>query len=198
MKTQYYTASTLNGFPADERGSLDWLLGLGEVDGMQDGYARFIAAVGAIAMGAHTYEWLLRHEGLLRAPTKWPYAAPTWVFSHRDLPLVPDADLRLVRGDVPAVHAAMMRAAGGKNIWLVGGGELVGSFYDHGLLDEIVVTIAPIVLPSGAPILPRRITDPPLAPTGVERHGDVFVTLTYGVAPGVAREPSLPVRSPGA
>jgi dihydrofolate reductase len=75
----------------------------------------------------------------------------------------------------------MAAAAGGKNIWLVGGGELVGQFCDHDLLDEIILSVAPVMLRSGAPLLPRTITTPPLRLIDVQRHGDVFVTLTYEV-----------------
>lgn len=63
-------------------------------------------------------------------------ATPCWIFTHRQLPAVPGADLRFVQGDVAPVHDAMVAAADGKNVWLVGGGELVGSFADAGRLDE--------------------------------------------------------------
>ena len=158
MKTQYYTASSLDGFIADERNSLDWLMQFGDSPG--GSYAEFIAGIGALAMGATTYEWLLANE--IRPGTDrerpWPYAQPSWVFTSRDLPRVPNADIRFARGDVRPVHEAMARAAGGKNVWLVGGGELVGQFHDHGLLDEVIVTVAAVTLGGGAPLLPRNIS----------------------------------------
>jgi dihydrofolate reductase len=73
------------------------------------------------------------------------------------LPRIPGADIRLVHGAVEPVHAEMRATAGGRNIWLVGGGDLVGQFYDAGLLDEVHVSIAPVTLVAGAPLLPRRI-----------------------------------------
>ncbi|HEV2711854.1 MAG TPA: dihydrofolate reductase family protein [Gaiellaceae bacterium] len=51
----------------------------------------------------------------------------------------------------------MVAAAGGKNLWIVGGGDLAGQFADAGLLDEVIVYIAPVTLGSGAPLLPRRV-----------------------------------------
>ena len=57
---------------------------------------------------------------------------PSWVFSSRELPRVDGPDIRFVSGDVAPVHAEMVEAAGGKNVWLVGGGELVGQFHDAG------------------------------------------------------------------
>lgn len=180
-KTQYYTASTLNGFIADTNHSLDWLFQFGEVESMKDHYPRFISAVGAMAMGAHTYEWVVRHENLLEHPEKWPYTLPTWVFTHRNLPRIPNADIRFTSGDVMAVHAEMTQAALGKNLWVVGGGELVGQFLDRGLLDEIIVTFAPVLLQSGAPLLPRNFVAPPMRLKSAETFDEIFATLTYEI-----------------
>lgn len=181
MKTQYYTATSINGFIADEENSLQWLFQFGEIESMKDHYPRFIAQVGAVAMGSSTYEWIIEHERLRERPEKWPYKMPTWVFSSRTLPVVEGADIRFVQGEVAPVHADMVEAAGDKNVWLVGGGDLVGQFCDHGLLDEIILSVAPVMLESGAPLLPRRITSPPLKLTDVQKYGDVFVALTYEV-----------------
>ena len=62
-------------------------------------------------------------------------------------------------------------------MWLVGGGDLVGQFADLGLLDEILVTFAPVTLGAGAPLLPRRL-ELRLEETG--RNGD-FVGARYSV-----------------
>jgi dihydrofolate reductase len=74
-----------------------------------------------------------------------------------------------------------VKAADGKNIWLVGGGDLVGQFYDHGLLNEIILSVAPVTLGSGAPLLPRRITTPPLKLADVRKYGEIFAILTYEI-----------------
>jgi dihydrofolate reductase len=75
----------------------------------------------------------------------------------------------------------MTAVAGAKNIWLVGGGELVGRFADEGLLDEIQLHMAPVTLGGGAPLLPRRITSPRLTLTSAEIVGG-FAFLTYSVS----------------
>lgn len=93
---------------------------------------------------------------------------PTWVFTSRKLMAGQGADIRFVVGDVLPVYHQMLAAAGDKNIWLMGGGELVGQFHDQGLLDEVIVQIASVTLGSGAPLLPRQITTPPLRLIG---HG---------------------------
>lgn len=181
MKTQYYTATSLDGFIADSHNSLDWLFQFGEVGG--DSYGNFIRDVGAIAMGSTTYEWILTHhinEDANR-PQKWSYEQPTWVFSSRNLFAIEGADIRFVKGDVRPVHQEMVAVARDKNIWIVGGGDLVGQFYDNQLLDEIIVSIASVTLGGGAPLLPRTITKPPLKLLTATTYGDSFVELCYQV-----------------
>jgi len=176
--TQYFVASSLDGFIADARGEIDWLLQLD--DGLEDDtnpYAAFIRDVGALAMGATTYEWIRRTH-----PGEWFYEdRPTWVFTHRELAPIAGANLRFTAEPVPAVHAAMVAAAGGRNVWLVGGGELVGQFVDHGLLDEIWVSIAPVTLGAGAPLLPRNRTTPMTLTSATRSRGGTFAHLRYQV-----------------
>ena len=136
--TQYYTATTLDGFIADPDNSLDWLFTRQREDNGPQNYGDFIAAVGALAMGSTTYEWILDHEFGDKAPSewRWPYQIPSWVFTHRSLPVVPNAPIEFRSGDVARVHDEMAAAAGDRNLWIVGGGDLVGQFADVGLLDE--------------------------------------------------------------
>ncbi|MCW9705568.1 dihydrofolate reductase family protein [Fodinibius salsisoli] len=181
MKTQYFTATTVNGYIADDNHSLDWLFQFEKIESMEGQYPQFISQVGAIAMGSTTYEWILEYENLSENPDKWPYDMPTWVFSRRNLPAVEGADIRFVQGEVAPVHEKMVEEADGKNVWLVGGGDLVGQFHDQALLDEIILSVAPVMLDTGAPLLPREITTPPLKLVDVQKHGDVFAVLTYKV-----------------
>ena len=157
--TQYYTATTLDGFIADPDNSLDWLLTRKTEDDGPLNYGDFIADVGAMAMGSTTYEWILAHEfaGTDPAEWRWPYDIPCWVFTRRQLPVVPDSGVQFTRADIGTVHAEMVAAAGDRNVWIVGGGDLAGQFDDFGLLDEVIVSIAPVTLGGGAPLLPRRI-----------------------------------------
>lgn len=155
----YFTACTLDGFIADDHNSLQWLFDVphSEDDGSWDA---FIARIGPMVMGATTYEWVLEHEDLLADPQRWHefYGdRPCWVFTHRDLPKIPGADLRFVSGHVESVRDEILAAAGGDDIWIVGGGDLVGQFDDAGLLHEIHLGMCPVTLGAGAPLLPRRI-----------------------------------------
>lgn len=181
MKTQYYTGCSLDGFIATEDHSLDWLFQLGDINNTS--CPEFLKDVGALAMGSSTYEWMLRHvvNPGTEAGAAWPYAQPTWVFSTRSLPGVAGANLHFVRGDVRPVHEQMSQAAGDRNIWLVGGGDLVGQFHDAGLLDEIIVQVGSVTLGAGKPLLPRRIAFPPLLLTSARAIGPGFAELRYNV-----------------
>lgn len=172
--TQYYVAASIDGYIADPEGSLDWLFQFNDTAGVGEHYREFLAGVGAIAMGATTYEFVLGEGGA------WPYPDHrTWVFTHRDLPVPEGADVVLTSDDVADVHARMVEAAAGRNVWLVGGGALVGEFAERGLLDEIWLGVAPVVLGGGSPVLPTRLPGT-WELRDVTRFGDSFVELRYG------------------
>lgn len=180
-RTVYYVAASLDGFIAAEDDSLDWLFPLG--DPSESSYPEFIADVGAIAMGSTTYEWIQRNSEKAQAESvsSWPYVQPTWVFTKRKLEAVPGADIRFFSGDAGVAHAEMRAASQGKNIWVVGGGDLAGQFYDAGLLDEIIVQLGAVTLGQGKSLLPRRILSPALRLTAIRQMGDRMVELRFEV-----------------
>jgi dihydrofolate reductase len=144
---------------AESDGGLDWLTKSEPVEGAigdepaRDGYQGFFEGVGALAMGSGTYEFILDE-----ASEGWPYeGTPSWVFSSRELEVPFDADIRLASGPVRPVCEEMKAAAGGRNVWIVGGGNLAMQFADEGLLDELHLTIIPVVLGDGLPTFPRRL-----------------------------------------
>lgn len=181
MKTQYYTATSLDGFLATEDDSLDWLFPLGDLN--DSSYPEFISAVGALVMGSATYEWMLRHAEQVAKETgsPWPYDQPVWVFSSRKLPKVDGADIHFVSGDVLHVHNKLRAAAKDKNIWIVGGGDLAGQFYDAGLLDELIIQVGSATLGNGKPLFPRRVLSPTLQLVSVRQMGVGMVELRYEV-----------------
>lgn len=184
MKTQYFTATSLDGFIATEDDSLDWLFPLGDLS--DSSYPEFIAEVGALAMGSATYEWMLRNADTVAAETgsPWPYTQPAWIFSSRVLPSIEGANIRFVQGDVHQAHAKMRVAAGSKNIWIVGGGDLAGQFYDAGLLDELIVQVGSATLGRGKPLFPRRVLSPVLRLVSVRQMGAGMAELRYEVDKG--------------
>jgi dihydrofolate reductase len=124
-----------------------------------------------------------RHD-MLKNPQQWRdfYGdRPAWVFSHRNLPPIPTVDIRIVSGDVRPVYDDMVATMPDTNIWLVGGGDLVGQFDDAGLLDEVWLGMRPVFLGAGAPLLPRRITTKRLTLREV-RHSGQELKLILDVA----------------
>ncbi len=182
--TQYYLAQSLDGYLAEKDGGIDWL---NEYDGESgadvsaatDGsYDDFYAGVGAVAMGSATYQFLLDE-----AIERWPYeGTPSWVFSTRELPRPYDADIRYVSGPVGPELERMKEAAGERNVWIVGGGDLASQFADEGLLDELHLTIVPVVLGDGIPTFARRLGGK-LQLEGTRAFSNGMVELRYRLAP---------------
>lgn len=162
-RTTYCTATTLDGYIADAHDSLDWLF-VQEID--DDGpfaHAAFMSNVGAMVMGATTYQWILDHMAATAAAGegegRWEYDIPCWVLTHRSFPPVAEGDVRFAAPDGPealrSLHAAMVEAADGRDVWVVGGGALAADLAELGLLDDVIVSIAPVTLGAGRPLFPR-------------------------------------------
>jgi dihydrofolate reductase len=186
-KTQYYCAATLDGYIADADDGIEWLTGYeGSYDGedvepgpMSGGgsYERFYEGVGALVSGSVTSEFVLAQG------SSWPYGGkPYWVLSSRDLPLPQHdaADVRIADAAVPGLHGEMLAAAGERNLWIVGGGNVASQFADAGLLDEALVTVVPVVLGSGKPLFERPLPGA-LQLTGTRAFETGMVELAYAI-----------------
>lgn len=141
----------------------------------------FLSGVGAVAMGAGTY------RTLLAVPESWPYGKiPVWVFTRHEFPGISGADITFVRGDVEEFHPDIVYDAGEKNVFLAGGANLAGQFMDCGLIDEMFVTVVPVALGAGRPMLPvARVTQPgALLETRSEDTGLVQLHYGFGDARG--------------
>ena len=187
-KTQYYCAMSLDGYVAESDDTLAWLMeyegsfeGEGTEPGGRGGYERFYEGVGALVSGSVTYEFILGH---MAEGDEWPYKGkPCWILSSRDLP-VPDGDgvdVRIVDAKVPELHDEMIAAAGERNLWVVGGGNVASQFADEGLLDELIVTVVPVVLGEGKPLFDRRLPGGPMQLTGTTTFDSGMVELRYEI-----------------
>jgi dihydrofolate reductase len=190
-KTQYYCAASLDGYIAEADDSLAWLLdyeGSFEGDGVEPGpmsdggsYERFYDGVGALISGATTYEFVLDH---LTEDSEWPYKGkPCWVLSSRDLP-VPggeEIDVRIVNARVADLYGQLIAAAGVRNLWIVGGGNVASQFADEGLLDEVLVTIVPVVLGAGKPLFDHRLPGGAMQLMGTRAFDTGMVELRYEI-----------------
>jgi dihydrofolate reductase len=189
-KTVYYCAASLDGYIAESDDTIEWLTGYqGSVDapdGLEPGpmvpggaYERFYEGVGAIVSGSVTYEFVLKHT---RPGADWPYRGkPYWVLSSRDLPLPDGAadEVHVVSDGVGDLIEDIRSGAGGRDIWLVGGGNVASQFAEEGLLDEVHVTVVPVVLGSGKPLFEGRLRDGPLKLLGTTVFGNGMVELRY-------------------
>jgi dihydrofolate reductase len=195
-RTQYYCAATLDGHIATADDSLDWLFtydGSFEGEGAEPGprgeggaYERFYDGVGALVSGATTYEFVVGH---LADGGDWPYPGkPYWVLSSRDLP-VPngeDVDVRIVNAKVPDVHEQMVDTAGDRNLWVVGGGNVASQFAEAGLLDEVLITVVPVVLGSGKPLFDHPLPGGAMQLKGTRIFDSGLVELRYEISRGRA------------
>ena len=172
---QYFVASSLDGFIATGDDNLDWLLQFDGFAGGQESYDGFMADVGCIVMGGDTYAWLRKHEA-----DNWPYpSTPCWVFTHHEHSAPKGADVTFVRGPVAEFVEDLRSGAGDRNVWIVGGGVLAAQFADAGALDEIIISIIPVVLGSGKAVLPMSGPTAPLELLSSHAMGRGIVELRY-------------------
>jgi dihydrofolate reductase len=182
MTTTYFVASSIDGFVAAPGDDLDWLLQFGFAP-FQEQYDRFFAGVGAVVMGSTTYEWLLAHD------ETWPYPhLPTWVFTSRELPVPDGAEVHFVSGSVADHQPVLEGAAGDRAVWVVGGGLLAAQYQEAGLLDELRVTVMPIALGAGSPLLPVAAPTPVFDLVGTTTFDGGAVELHYRSAATDLRE----------
>ncbi|QLD10422.1 dihydrofolate reductase family protein [Microbacterium oleivorans] len=175
------TATSLDGFIADSANSLAWLFAVEGGEAPSDDLLP--GGAGVVVEGSTTYEWVLAESDILAHPERWQEFhgdRPTFVFTTRDLPRPHGADITFVSGAVGTVLPRIRAVAGDRDIWVVGGGDLAGQFFDAGALDEIAVSIAPVTLGAGAPLLPRRIGSDRLRLQSARAVGQ-FARLVYGV-----------------
>jgi dihydrofolate reductase len=184
----YYCASSLDGYIAEADDTLAWLMGYeGSFEGagakpMKGSYDRFYEGVGALVMGSKTYEFILEHEG---KEDRWPYAGkPTWVLTSRDLPRhgAAGADIRFANAEVSSLYEEMIAAAGERDLWVMGGGNVASQFADSGLLDEVLLTVVPVVLGTGKPLFDRRVPGGPMQLLETRAFDTGMVELRYEIS----------------
>jgi len=191
--TVYYCASSLDGYIAEVDDSLDWLLNYqgsfdheaAEPGPMSEGggYEDFYEGVRALVAGSATYEWILDHLDAAGGG-EWPYRGkPCWVLSSRELrlPKGEGVDVRIADASVGELYGEMAAAAGDGALWVVGGGNVASQFADEGLIDELHVTVVPVVLGAGKPLFERRLPGGPMQLTGTRTFRNGMVELRYEI-----------------
>ena len=191
--TVYYCASSLDGYIAEADDSLDWLLdyeGTFEHEAADSapmseggGYEGFYERVRALVMGSATYEWILDHLDVAGGG-QWPYRGkPCWVLSSRELRL-PEGegmDVRIVDASVGDLYGEMAAAAGDGVLWVVGGGGVASQLADEGRLDEVHVTVVPVVLGVGKRLFESPLPSGSMQLAGTRTFKNGMVELRYKI-----------------
>lgn len=170
-KLVLYIASSLDGYIATNEHNLDWLF---SIDGEGDnGYSKFYDTIDTILIGRITYDWIIEHEN-----GRFPYQGKEcYVFSKtkkEDNEHVTFIDKSIVQ------FLQDLKNKNGKNIWLVGGGELLSTFIKEKLVDEIIINIAPTLLGKGIPLFKNNDFQTSLTLKNINRFNQ-FVELSYEV-----------------
>ena len=163
-----YIATSLDGYIARQSGEVDWLF-----TDQDYGYTNFLAGVDTLVMGRKTYEQVLTF-GEFPYQEKQNYI----VSSKPDFDASPYA--KTVRTEVKAFVETLQQTAG-KNIWLVGGTGLIHSFLEHGLLDEITLSIHPLLLGGGIPLFQGGMPPQWLTFVTCQSYDSGLVQMTYTV-----------------
>lgn len=144
VQVTYHVAASLDGFIARSDGSIDWLSTV-EVEGEDYGLAEYFRSVDGLLMGRGTYD-------KARELGDWPYGErPCWVWTHRSLDDKPETVIETSASPSSIVELARQR--GLANLWLVGGGQLAAIFAAEKLISTYVISMAPVVLGSGVPLI---------------------------------------------
>ncbi|MFJ8248302.1 dihydrofolate reductase family protein [Peribacillus asahii] len=170
-KLVLFIAVSLDGYIAAKDDSLDWLY---KVEGEGDnGYSEFYETIDTVLMGRRTYDWILKN-----VTGDFPYKdKECYVFSrslNKD-----NEDVEFVKDDV--VHFTnKLKHQEGKNIWIVGGGELLHSFLKEKLIDELILTVAPTLIGTGISLFKEDNFHLELSLKGIKRFNQ-FVEIHYEV-----------------
>jgi len=170
---RYNVAASLDGYIAGPNGEYDWIPEDATVD-----FAAIFARVDTVLYGRVSYELVLREPGA----STWPAGARVYVFS-RTLRVADHPTVTVVGEDAAAAVAALRAEPGDGEIWLYGGGALFGSLLAAGQVDQVEVTVAPVLLGGGAPLLPPGgATRAALTLRHTHTYPSGMVTLAYDVA----------------
>ena len=172
-KVIVHIAASADGYIARPDDDLEWLTSRPAPAGFY-GMNAFMKTIDTLLLGRKTYEASLRLGGKFDAKTK------TIVFSRHAPPADVPPGVEFESGDVAAV-VQRLRERQAKDIWLMCGGELIASFLDAQAIDEFVVSVVPVFIGDGIPLIARRSRHVPLELQSVERFDDGLVQLHYRV-----------------
>ncbi len=146
MSNIVYIAASLDGYIADNAGSVDWLHSIPNPEGSDMGFGEFIGRVDALVMGRNTFDMVLSFG------IDWPYCKPVFVLSNT-LTRVPagyEDKVFLVKGPLDEVLTTLTQQ-GYKDLY-IDGGVTIQNFLKADLIDEMIITTVPVLLGGGLPL----------------------------------------------
>ena len=173
-------ATSADGYVARPNGNLDWLTER-PVPKRFYGLPEFERSTDAKILGRKTFERSLQMGAPLRGDAVY------YVFSRQPPPASMPAAVHYVTESIGA-FAERLRRQAGKNVWMMGGGEIIGSFLDEAAIDEFIITVVPTFIGEGIPLLPPRHREVPLRLLGVQQFPDSVVQVHYEVLRSGASE----------
>jgi len=171
-KVIVHIATSADGYIARSDGDLEWLTSRPAPKGFY-GMNAFMGSVDTKLLGRKTY------EVSLRMGAKFDSQSRSIVFSRHPPPDAPPG-VEFVN-DAIGPFVSRLRARPGKDIWLMGGGEIIASFLDAQAIDEFVISVVPVFIGDGIPLIARRHRHAPLELHSIERFEDGVVQLHYRV-----------------
>jgi dihydrofolate reductase len=172
-----YVAVSADGYIARPDGDVEWLNR--RPDTVDYGYAKFYASVDAVLLGRGTYDWAVRYMKKHPGTPVFDARMPHYVFTRKPPKHVPTG-VQFTSESVKVV-ARRLRAARGKNIWMMGGGHLIASFLDAGEIDEFDLHVIPVLIGEGIPLIAPRHRDIELRLLAAKKFADGVVRLRYEV-----------------
>lgn len=176
-KIKLYIAASLDGFIARQDHSLDWLDALSDAqpEDTDYGYQAFYDSIDVVLLGRSTYDVVVGFD------VDWPYSnTQAFVFSRSAEVKITTPQTQLVQEDLKT-YVPKLKQQEGKDIWLIGGGQLITSFLNEGFIDEIIISIAPVILGDGIPLFANTPKETKLKLHETQHFGNGIVNLTYQV-----------------
>lgn len=173
-RIKLYIAASLDGFIARKDGSIDWLAEYENSSETDYGYSEFYASIGTVLMGRKTYEQALGFG-------EWPYGEKkSYVFTRQKEPMRRENNVEFVSGDI-GKFMRQLRENTEKDIWLVGGSQLIKTFFEENLVQDMIVFVVPIILGSGIPLFDHIGREIKLRTERVERYENGLVSVEYKI-----------------
>jgi dihydrofolate reductase len=173
-----YIATSADGYIARSDGSVDWLDRPGSAGDY--GMLAFYRSIDTILWGRKTYDLALRWQKQGVKGAEFDPKVANYVFSRGSPPLKPNAAVKFVTEQIPA-FAKRLKKRPGKNIWMMGGGEIIASFLDAGQIDEFIIHVIPTFIGEGIPLIARKQRTVPLVLQSCKEYSDGVVRLHYAV-----------------